>query len=167
MARKPTDYVQFKLRIRQSLLKQIQKEAAKKKHSANNEAVERLEETFANEAKELRDSAIVDLLVDHNNVSGDLLRKFASELTKHPDRFGSETHIQADDTLYGKVMKGMDKAQMLGAAKHVAALVAGKDRPMGVRIREGISKPFPHDRPSIVADGIVKLPFDDKVEDDQ
>jgi len=61
--RKPTDYVQFKLRIRQSLLKQIQKEAAKKKHSANNEAVERLEQSFADEAKELRDSAILDAIL--------------------------------------------------------------------------------------------------------
>jgi hypothetical protein len=82
MARKPTDYVQFKLRIRQSLLKQIQKEAEKKKHSANNEAVERLERSFADEAKEVRDSAILDMMLGKDDLKGMLMRSLASQLAK-------------------------------------------------------------------------------------
>jgi hypothetical protein len=92
MARKPTDYVQFKLRIRQSLVKKIQKEAAKKKHSANNEAVERLEQSFAVETQAMRDSAIIDMLVRHNDVSAKLLRDIADEIAKHPDW----SHNEAD-----------------------------------------------------------------------
>jgi hypothetical protein len=47
MARKPTDYVQFKLRIRESLRRKIERAAEKQAHSANAEAVERIEHTFA------------------------------------------------------------------------------------------------------------------------
>jgi hypothetical protein len=47
MARKPTDYVQFKLRIREGLRRKIERAAEKQAHSANAEAVERLEHTFA------------------------------------------------------------------------------------------------------------------------
>jgi hypothetical protein len=93
-SRKPTDYVQFKLRIRQSLLKQLQREAAKKKHSANNEAVERLEQSFDKDAQGQRDSAIIDMLVDHNDVSSELLRKIAFELQKNPDWFRSEADMK-------------------------------------------------------------------------
>jgi hypothetical protein len=83
--RKPTDYVQFKLRVRQSLLKQIQKEAAKKKHSANNEAVERLEQSFVADEKSRRDSEIIDMLVRHKDVSSQLLRDIYDGIAKHPD----------------------------------------------------------------------------------
>jgi len=46
VARKPTEYVQFKLRIRESFRLQIKAAAEKKKHSANIEAVERLERSL-------------------------------------------------------------------------------------------------------------------------
>jgi len=46
MARKPTELVQFKLRIRENLRRKIEKAAEKKAISANAEAVERLEFTF-------------------------------------------------------------------------------------------------------------------------
>ena len=83
-ARKPTDYVQFKLRVRQSLLKQIQKEAAKKKHSANNEAVERLERSFVVDEKARRDDEIISMLVRHDDVSSQLLRDIYDGIAKHP-----------------------------------------------------------------------------------
>ena len=103
MARKPTDYVQFKLRIRQSLVKQIQKEAAKKKHSANNEAVERLEKSFADETQAMRDSAIIDLMVMNNDLSGALLRNIAIQLARNPDWSGSKAAKELLGTLsYGK-----------------------------------------------------------------
>jgi hypothetical protein len=46
LKRKETDFVQFKLRIREGLRRRIQREAEKKKISANAEAVERLEKSF-------------------------------------------------------------------------------------------------------------------------
>jgi hypothetical protein len=49
MARKPTDYVQFKLRIREALRRKIERAAEKAAHSANAEAVERIEYTFKEE----------------------------------------------------------------------------------------------------------------------
>jgi hypothetical protein len=67
MARKPTDYVQFKLRIRESLRRKIENAAAKQKHSANAEAVQRLSESFDFERSrantEARDTRIVNLLI--------------------------------------------------------------------------------------------------------
>jgi hypothetical protein len=46
MARKPTDYVQFKLRIREALRRKLERGAELRKHSANAEAVWRIERTF-------------------------------------------------------------------------------------------------------------------------
>jgi hypothetical protein len=46
MAKKPTEFVQFKLRIREGLRREIEKAAKKKAISANAEAVERLEKSF-------------------------------------------------------------------------------------------------------------------------
>jgi di/tripeptidase len=46
MVRKPTEYVQFKLRVREGLRRNLEREAKKKAQSANNEAVERLEKSF-------------------------------------------------------------------------------------------------------------------------
>jgi hypothetical protein len=95
MARKPTDYVQFKLRIRQSLLKQIQKQAEKKKHSANNEAVERLERSFADEAKEVRDSAILDMMIGGKvDLKGMITRTLASQLARDTPNQSLVKHAQ-------------------------------------------------------------------------
>jgi hypothetical protein len=46
VARKSTEWVQFKLRIRQGLRREIEKAAKKNNRSANNEAVARLEKSF-------------------------------------------------------------------------------------------------------------------------
>jgi hypothetical protein len=94
MARKPTDYVQFKLRVRRALLLKIQREAEKKKHSANTEAVARLEESFARSEQARRDSAIVDMLVNNDNVSSALLRQIALEMVKMPNSFRSDADIK-------------------------------------------------------------------------
>jgi hypothetical protein len=111
MARKPTDYVQFKLRIRQSLLKQIQKEAAKKKHSANNEAVERLEKSFALETQAMRNSAIIDLVVDREK--SDRWRPLLSLLTKYPELFDHRVSAEAG-------MKSFAEAAMKSFAKEAS-----------------------------------------------
>ena len=46
MARKPTEFVQFKLRIREALRRKIERDAEKKAISANAEAIERLEASY-------------------------------------------------------------------------------------------------------------------------
>jgi hypothetical protein len=103
MAEKPTEYVQFKLRIRQSLLKKLRKEATKKGQSANNEAVERLEQSFAGPTQAMRDSAILDMLVMNNDLSGALLRNIAIQLAKNPNWSGSKAAKELLETLsYGK-----------------------------------------------------------------
>jgi hypothetical protein len=94
MAKKSTDVLQFKLRVRRSLLLKIQREAEKNKHSANTEAVARLEESFARGEQGRRDSAIIDMLVDNKQVSGALLRQIALEMTKAPNAFRSEADIK-------------------------------------------------------------------------
>ena len=94
MARKPTDYVQFKLRVRRSLLLKIQREAEKKKHSANTEAVARLEESFSRSEQARRDSAIIDMLVDNDDVSSAVLRQIAVAIMKAPYPLRSEADIK-------------------------------------------------------------------------
>jgi hypothetical protein len=47
MAKKTSEFTQFKLRIRYGLRRQIEKEAKKNNRSANNEAVDRLEKSFS------------------------------------------------------------------------------------------------------------------------
>jgi len=120
MARKPTEYVQFKLRIRESLRRKIEKAAEKASHSANAEAVRLIEyaldeeeryEQMARDMKEqerhieeeqrqfwedraredakqeaaLRDSKILDLMIE-NKYAGILLRLiFAGEVKDNPD----------------------------------------------------------------------------------
>jgi hypothetical protein len=99
--------VQFKLRVRRALLLKIQREAEKKKHSANTEAVARLEESFARSEQARRDSAIIDMLVNNDDVSSAALRYIAIEMTKTPEPFRSEADLKTfltglDFSAYGK-----------------------------------------------------------------
>ena len=91
MAKKPTDHVQFKIRIRRSLLLKIQREAEKKKHSANTEAVARLEESF----QARRDTAILNMIVDPDRMSSAFLRQIAGELMKSSKSINSEADFKA------------------------------------------------------------------------
>jgi hypothetical protein len=113
MARKPTDFVQFKLRIREALRRKLESEAAKKKHSANAEAVARIERTFAADeavpahiealkkaeldlreaglrAKlafeaNVRDTEILNTMVENKSEGARLLRVLAREIASHPE----------------------------------------------------------------------------------
>ena len=76
--RAPTDYVQFKLRIRAPLVKKLQKEADKKKQSANIEAVQRLEQSFANEVQGTRDSETLNLMLGLVAGNSDMRDTFAA-----------------------------------------------------------------------------------------
>ena len=85
MAKKSTAIVPTMLRMREDLRKRLEREAKKKDHSLNAEMVDRLERSFVLEEKVHRDSAIIDMLVRHNDVSSELLRDIADEIAKHPD----------------------------------------------------------------------------------
>jgi hypothetical protein len=94
MAKKPTDYVQFKLRVRRALLQKIQREAEKSKHSANTEAVNRLEQSFTLDRNSAVIDAIISMLIDDDSVSGAVLRQIALQMTKVPGAFHSEADIK-------------------------------------------------------------------------
>jgi hypothetical protein len=120
MARKPTDYVQFKLRIREALRRKIERAAEKKKISTNAEAVERIEESFREEERHeeflrdieeqreevdeqyrqhleeqarmesehqasLRDTQILNMMVENRHPGALLLRVIARELAENPE----------------------------------------------------------------------------------
>jgi hypothetical protein len=62
MPRKPTDIVQYKLRIRETLRRRIAQEAKKRGISANQEMVRRLELSFHREQeKNLADHIVLEL----------------------------------------------------------------------------------------------------------
>lgn len=84
MPKKPAGNVQFKLLVQPSLLKRLQKEAQNKGHSANNEAVERLERSFELDTNAERDRAVLGMLVSHDGVSAKILRDIADEIAKNP-----------------------------------------------------------------------------------
>jgi len=87
MARKGTEWVQFKLRIREGLRREIEREAKKKARSANNEASERLEKSFEAEretkAVGQRDDLIALLLGGGENA--DFLHSIAFILRARPN----------------------------------------------------------------------------------
>jgi hypothetical protein len=83
--RKKTDVVQLsKIRMREALRAKLARDAEKKGVTLNAEIVDRLEQSYANEAKELRDSEIVDILVDRDELKGKMIRRWAIDLVKHP-----------------------------------------------------------------------------------
>jgi hypothetical protein len=103
MARKATEFVQFKLRIREGLRRKIESAAEKKDISANAEAVERLENSFdsetrRNEMRELAsqfnkfiaESAELDrktlkMMAGDKDENAMLLRILARELSGNPN----------------------------------------------------------------------------------
>ncbi len=91
MARKPTEFVQFKLRIREGVRRDIEREAKRKAHSTNQEAVLRLEQSFEEDARRAseklhieRDAEVLNLLVGRNQAAADLLRNIVFELQSNP-----------------------------------------------------------------------------------
>jgi Arc-like DNA binding dprotein len=83
-----------KVRMREELKDQLARSAARNNRTQNGELVHRLEQSFATDAKELRDSAIVDMMVNHNDFGSELLRKFASEIARNPDLLRSEAELK-------------------------------------------------------------------------
>jgi hypothetical protein len=100
--RAPTDYVQFKLRIRAPLVKKLQKEADKKKQSANNEAVQRLEESFARDESSRRDSQILEMMLGF--------------FAKNKDMMQLLNHLLSE-------LRGLDETKMIETTKRVIDLI--------------------------------------------
>ena len=82
MAKKATAIVPTMLRIREDLRKRLEREAKKKDHSLNAEMVERLEQSFVDDAQNQRDLAIVNMMMDSDGINIDLMRKIVFELWK-------------------------------------------------------------------------------------
>jgi hypothetical protein len=101
VTRKKTDVVQLsKIRMKETLRARLARDAERNGTTLNGEIVDRLEKSYANEAQGMRDSAIIDMLVDHNDVGSGLLRRFASELARHPDSLRSEAELK---NMIGKI----------------------------------------------------------------
>ena len=84
--RKKTDVVQLsKIRMREELRSKLARVSEKKGTTLNAEIVERLEQSFADEAKELRDSAILDMMIATKNDLRGLQRNMASRLARNPN----------------------------------------------------------------------------------
>ena len=82
MAKKSTEIVPTMLRIREDLRKRLEREAKKRDHSLNAEMVERLEQSFVDQAQNERDLAIIRMMMDSDDISVDLMRKIVLELWK-------------------------------------------------------------------------------------
>ena len=86
VARKKTDVVQLsKIRMKEALRAKLARDAERNGTTLNGEIVDRLEKSYTSETQALRDSAIIDMLVRHNDVSSEILRDIADEIAKHPE----------------------------------------------------------------------------------
>jgi hypothetical protein len=91
VARKKTDVVQLsKIRMKEALRAQLARDADRKGITLNGEIVDRLERSYAKDTQAMRDAAIIDMLVRHDDVSAQLLRDIADQIAKHPDWSNSE-----------------------------------------------------------------------------
>ena len=94
VTRKKTDVIQLsKIRMREELRRRLARDAERRGVTLNAEIVDRLERSYTYDAQWLRDAAIIDMMVDNNDVNGVLLRRIAAELMKKPNWFASELEI--------------------------------------------------------------------------
>ncbi|MGZ5261963.1 MAG: Arc family DNA-binding protein, partial [Burkholderiales bacterium] len=82
------------LRMREELRKRLEREAKKSGRSLNAEMVGRLEQSFTVDRNSSIIDAIIDMLVDDDNVSGAVLRQIALQMTKVPGAFHNEADIK-------------------------------------------------------------------------
>jgi hypothetical protein len=71
--------------MREELKDQLARSAARNNRTQNGELVHRLEQSFTHEAQDLRDSAILDMMVMNNDPHGALLRNMAKQLARNPN----------------------------------------------------------------------------------
>jgi hypothetical protein len=80
VAKKPTEFTQFKLRIREGLRREIEKAAKKKGRSANSEAVARLEKSFEADAVGHWNAFMAAMVGGEKN--SDLLQWLATKMSR-------------------------------------------------------------------------------------
>jgi hypothetical protein len=112
MAKKATAIVPTMLRMREELRRRLEREAKKNERSLNAEMVGRLEQSF----DEQRNSAILDLLVNNDNVSSAVLRQIAREMSKVPNSLRSDPEIKnflasINFSAYGKEIQECIKSE--------------------------------------------------------
>jgi hypothetical protein len=93
MTKKPTAIVPTMLRMREDLRKRLEREAKKKDHSLNAEMVQRLERSFVDDLRELkeqRDSEILDFMFAKDDLRGSIVRTLASRLARNPNWSGAK-----------------------------------------------------------------------------
>ena len=99
MAKKSTAIVPTMLRMREDLRKRLEREAKKKDHSLNAEMVERLEQSFVDDAQNQRELAIIKMMMESDGISIDLMRNIVRELWKR--RSWADADIDPKDNEIG------------------------------------------------------------------
>ena len=104
MAKKATEFVQFKLRIRESVRRKIEREARSSGASANATAVALLENALQEEDLAVHNDKLLDLLVGGTAAGAVLLRFMMFELQKNPtwDR-SPELRKKISDSICGRI----------------------------------------------------------------
>jgi len=87
------------LRIREDLRKRLEREAKKRDHSLNAEMVERLEQSFVDDAQNERELAIVKMMMESDDISVDLMRNIVRELWKR--RSWADADVDPEDNEIG------------------------------------------------------------------
>jgi hypothetical protein len=105
-ARKPTDFVQFKLRIREGLRRRLEREAQKKRQSTNQEAVDRLEDSFRAPIDEVvQPWTDMFTIMLGGNENSSLLRRLAAEMMQNPNWIDS---AQDREEMVGRLKAVLD-----------------------------------------------------------
>ena len=108
MAKKSTEIVPTMLRIREDLRKRLEREAKKRDHSLNAEMVERLEQSFVDDAQNERDLAIIRIMMDSDDISIALMRKIVFQLWKR--RMGEgEFNIKKEEVELNRLLSAKGK----------------------------------------------------------
>jgi hypothetical protein len=108
MAKKSTAIVPTMLRMREDLRKRLEREAKKRDHSLNAEMVERLEQSFVDDAQNERDLAIIRIMMDSDDISIALMRKIVFQLWKR--RMGEgEFNIKKEEVELNRLLSAKGK----------------------------------------------------------
>jgi hypothetical protein len=108
MAKKSTEIVPTMLRIREDLRKRLEREAKKRDHSLNAEMVERLEQSFVDDAQNERDLTIIGMMMNSDDIGIGLMRKIVLQLWKR--RMGEgEFNIKKEEVELNRLLSARGK----------------------------------------------------------
>jgi hypothetical protein len=110
VAKKSTAIVPTMLRIREDLRKRLEREAKKKDHSLNAEMVERLEQSFVDDAQNQRDLAIIKMMMESDDISNDLMRKIVFELWRRRSWADADWDSKENESTFNFLLYGKEKS---------------------------------------------------------